>query len=729
MSISNFSLSHDPNAAFLAELEGKVGEFIKERVAAFAGMASAELQKANISLLFEVEEFRMQCMKEHFRDREAQSVVSPSVSFTPRLLPSKWYAKTVFAARELKGRLSKATNSYLASRKKSSVMLERATMLSLLNKSRRSSNFLNGERTTASGFEETKLKLANIAVSKGTDGAIVRNFGTSALKRLNEANEDNEEADNCSHDSISEVEKPEFIHGCDLDERMSDADVVSLESADSDGECVLDESSASLLCLSLALLKSGARELEFNSAQLFNAFAAISSGVHSGQNSDRLAGTGRLSLKLSTDHFRGEMPAMIFYAGSLLVHPIVHRMHNSYLVMPKTPGVPLPAPRNFSVKLDIQKAPSCKPEYQPNSSVVSVTPLDNATRKFSSRLTQKYVVLEQSTSQPTVHDVDSKPVKNSIDEVRIHFDVANTSNCAFEVSTTSFVPLVNLSLARFRGCLLLEPGMHFQMNQRFGFVISEIIKSSDSLRKAQILQALQSKDLYQVHCASHDLSRLPEFFALLQQTQPTSSPLAAEEAYRDFCLDQIARADDSDLVVISTVEYLPEYNVYKMCDSCVVFGYRSQGTALDQFFHSSSPKFPSFTFGHSLFNAARKTAGQCANLIFGFFAPYDISFGFDRVTQSYFLTYMQPSAFEGSVQVCSFHHAGFQCVSFGPSTPPITSSNIHKDEGIWVSLSKLTPTMEVQAAADPVRVPFESLLMIRDDVFLIGRKCFGVAHR
>lgn len=731
MSISNFSFSHDPNAAFLTELEDKVAKFIKERMVAFAGMTQAELQKAQVALLFEVEEFRMRCIQDHCRDRDAQSVLSPSISFMPNLLPSKWYKRTVFTAKDHRGRPLHAVNSDIANRKKSSVMLERATMLSILKKNRRSSNILNGEKTVVQEFEETRVKLINLSITKDNNSSLMKNLPESALKRLAEANEDNEDADNCSYDSLSEVNRPEIIHGYDIDELISNTDTISIESADSDfdGE-VTDDSASRLDCLVLSLLKTSTQELEFNSEALINICGvSSSSNINSETNVKKLAEKGMMSLKYKLDDVSGKIPAMIFYTGSLLSQPVLSKAKKSFLLTSKNKALCENLSRKLTLQLSFQNNSPQKQGDRSLESAVSIVSPNNQTCKFSFRMTKKHIILEQSTKEPKLAESLLKPLKNSIDEIYLHFDPAEKTHCKLEIKTASFSPFINLSLTRFQGNLLVEPGMHFQINQRVGFMVTDIIKSIDVARKAQILKAFQSKVSLTAHCANHDLSMLPEFFFNLTRGQEINSQISAEELYKQFCLNQLLTNDSSDFLVISMIEFMPQYNIYRMCETCIVFEYKAQGNEYDKYFYSNAQSFSHFTIGHSLVNVVKKFEDQYINAIFNFFAPYDIHFGFDTVTQSYFLTYLKPRELKAQVLIASFHHKDSLSVDFIGAISPLASNNVHKDEGIWVSLNKLTANLEVQSQATPVKVPFESMLMFRDEIYFLDRRHLGLAYK
>lgn len=608
-------------------------------------------------------------------------------------------------------------------------MLERATMLSLLKKNRRSSNILNGEKTVIHQFEETRLKLTNLDISKGGECSINKNLPESALNKLAETNEDNEDSDSRSHDSLSGVKQTQIIHDYDIDELVSDADTISIQSADSEFDCeVADDSNGRLDCLVLSLLKNSSQELEFNTEVLTNIGGASStSNINSEQSLKKLAEKGTVSLKYKIDDLSAKLPAMIFYSGSLLSQSILSGSKKHFLLTNKAETLNANHPKKFSLRLVFQNLPPHKQADQSAASTIAVIVPNSQECKFVSRIMKKHLVLERSINEPKLIEDCANWKKGNTDEVFFHFDPAEQNHCELESKTRKFSPFVNLSLARFQGNLLVEPGMHFQINQRIGFMIAEIIKPKDITRRAQILQTLKSKMSVSAHCANHDLSKLTEFFVDLTQGREMTDQISAENLYKQFCLQHMANNESSDFIVISIVEYLPQYNIYRMCESAIVFEYEGQRTQFDKYFHLGSTAFSHFTIGHSLFNTMKKFEGQYINSLFNFFAPYDICFGFSQTSNCYYMTYIKSHEQRTQSAISSICNDEYPNVDFHPAISPLTSSNAHKDEGIWVSLNKLTSTLEVDDYAKPAKIPYESLLMFRNEIYFLDRRPFSLA--
>ena len=323
---------------------------------------------------------------------------------------------------------------------------------------------------------------------------------------------------------------------------------------------------------------------------------------------------------------------------------------------------------------------------------------------------------------------EKKGTREPGEDIRIECD-PNFPDCfRMGIHSSDYGAYINLSQHRFNQRLLLEHGMLFMLNSRVGFYISEIGKEEEFKKREAVLKELVSRSSFDLYCHNIDPQQMPQLLDYLKHRDANSCQKPISVLYKEFCLKLLSTERLSDFIVLSFVEYYPEYNIFKVVRECLVFKYQVPSELSGaSWFQSSQGSFDEFNFGQKLFQSIRKTTKSKLCAITSFCAPYNLVIGLNDTVRRFYLSYDRSPLQQASY--CSLFDNNEAYIRQTPLIQNLNSGIILKEEGLWLCIRKFDLECDHSDPPRYVKVSFGSLIMILQNVFLVQRKHLAILNK
>ncbi len=741
MSISNFSVSLNPDALFLNSLEDRVAELVAERMGQLRTLSASDRHAAQIGVMFEVEQFRTRQIQEYCKSKQLKSLEVESETAGVTLPSQKWRMRPVFTA---KSKFNVTMPQGLFDRsngKKKSLFVNSTNPIgNIATPRKRNSSYLNPISCGTSMFPVIGEKEVSIPMTfsrKNHDGA--RHNATKTILPKEEATEEDLGENDLYNDSASEGSDCNADdEGYGMDEVDSLLESVSSEDSHSEEEMQEEDHGSVIDCLVLSLLKQKSNAITFDSTDVYNIFWAFSRYAEKKKTempSDIAQNTMLHSkkFKFDLDSLSDKVVSLIIYNGRFVKLKSSRSSRGPFFLnRDATEHHISELPQSFGVFFgDVVKTcdsnSDAKTLLKKTSTVIGTSA---ESFRIAPVVIQKDFIVQKVTSSALAEEQFSQLNRKFLaDGISLAYDHANHSSFSVSIESGNFGAYLNLSRSRFQQKMLLETGMLFLINERVGFYISEIVKGNETQKREKVVQDLATRSSFDAYCNNLGISQLPEFLAFLKASDNTLPEKTASVLYKEFCVNHLKNEHRSDFLVLSFVEYFPHYKVFKVLQDCLVFKYQTREVGLSAFFAPSLGCFGTLTFGQSLFHDLRLMAKSRLCSLTAFHSGYDITIDFNETVQRFCFHYPKLRTEAADFPYCSLFDESDAHVKFAIPENSFSSESLPQEEGLWVLLGKFDLFADSLGNSRSVKVPFGSLLMMNRNVYLIERRSFALRNK
>lgn len=696
MSISNFSQKRSPNEEFLQSLEKEINLQAITTIKSFDNLDGAELAKAKLKLAFDLEQLRLQrivkyCDSEEYRAFLRAERANPNIVCLDR----KWQNTTVF---EKKLIFKHASNSEIANKRKSEMVP--ASFKKFLQ-SRNSVQYNNNNAAIRKSICE-HLDLGKMTTSK-VIGLGLPLTGTKKSRDYS-AFPDNE------FESIESRPNPFGV------EHSSEEDLAnSMHSGSEESDVELETESPCGVPTDvpvLTIVKQNRFIVDFNGS-IIRCISNKFTGKPTGASFEK-SETHRFS-RLDSDG----MLSWLYYGGKAIK---LATIPNSAVTCASVPSE------------DIQKVA----QGQLGNSV-TIRNSENFFKDQNCGSFQKYNSLQGGNDRICYN---SHNFNNSLrcyaslgerectrlpgNKVTLAFNTPE--HFSVNVNEGQYGAFVNLPLDGFSQKLLLEEGMMFLINEKKGFGVQTIISGSESGRRGELLRTALADERFYMHCANLRQSALPGFIAQLKLVHPESQDpsidwnknSALNSAFKAFFIPLLMNSANP-IIVLSKVEYHQQYKLFQWKEKAIVFQIDLSGTVFEPFFQKVDCRYSDFDMGETLVKHQEEV--KIRNPVTTFFAPYDLHFSYHPEVERFSLSYPGKEVYEfcdlWDIAKCGLKWTGDWQGKAGAK--PLTQEKLIRNEGLWVGLTKMDFYEEGMSSKTPVNLPFGSVLMINQIVYLVSQ--------
>lgn len=696
MSISNFSQKRSPNEEFLQALEKEINLQAITTIKTFDNLDGADLAKAKLTLAFDLEQLRLQrimnyCDSEEYRSYLRTERANPNIVCLDR----KWQNTTVF---EKKLIFKHASNSEVGNKRKSEMV--HGSFKKYLQ-SRNSVQYGTNNTAIRKSICE-HLDLGKMTTSK-VIGLGLPLTGTKKSRDYS-AFPDNE------FESIESRPNPFGV------EHSSEEDLAnSIHSGSEESDVEYEVESPCGVPTNvpvLTIIKQNRFIVDFNGA-LIRCITNKFKGKPTGAAFEK-SETHRFS-RLDSDG----MLSWLFYGGKAI----------------RLASVPNSAITCASVPLeDIQKAT----EGQPNNNII-IRNSENFFKDQSYGSFQKYNSIQGANDRVCYnsHNFNNslrcyaslgerECIRSQGNKVTLGFN--NSEHLSVKIDEGQHGAFVNLPLDGFWQKLLLEEGMMFLINEKKGFGIQTIVAGSEAGRRAELLRTALTDERVYVHCSNLRQSCLPGFIEQLKLThQECQDPnidwtknSALNAAFKAFFIPLLAQTA-SPIIVLSKIEYHQQYKLFQWKEKAIVFQIDLSGTVYEPFFQKVDSRYNDFLMGETLVKHQEEV--KFRNPVSTFYAPYDLHFSYHPEVERFSISYPGKEIYEfcdlWDTSKCSLTWTGDWQGKAGAK--PLTQEKLIRNEGLWVGLAKMDFFEEGMSSKTPVNIPYGSVLMINQIVYLVSQ--------
>lgn len=694
MSISNFSQKRSPTEDFLKSLERDLNFTASQSLKAMDGLNVLELIEAKFKLAFDLEEVRINrirqfCDGEDYRHFHSNDPTTPFIA----CLAKKWQNTTVFDKKVV---LKRASNPDLLAKRKSEML---HAVFNPRPDPRKSLHVPAGKGEFRKSFFENvdvrKMKCSRVIGLGLTLTGTKKSRDYSAIQN-----------------EFESVESKPTLFGAD--DSSNDDFVNSVHSGDEESEdefLTEDKGEHVLVMPVLSIVKQNKVLMDLHGGKIKNVANYFSQPTQSYSllNSE----SHRLSLMdsncLVSWVFHQSQTVKTFRVSGtdqLLTQLDMSCPDTLYDILPNSVIV-----RNSE---DYFKDENCGSGHRFNS----IQGLSDRVC-FNSHNFNNSIRCYSSLPEPS---------RSSKKENRVLLSFPNTHHFNVSIEEGFYGAFVNLGVESFWQKLLIDNGMVFLTNEKKGLGVHQLISPSQTSQREDLIRSAMSSEGTYLHCANLKLASLSQFLEMLKQKRPENSSATVNFAknscanviFKQFFLPLLSKSV-SPIVVLSKIEFHQNYQLFQWKEKAIVFQIDFTGTDFEQFFESVSVNSLDFIVGETLFKSQGET--KYRNPVTSFLSPFDLLFSFHSEVDRFSVSYPR----KGPIEFCNlFDSQVSPLVWHGdwqgkPGSKPITQEDLIRQEGIWVSLSKTDFLEESLTSKEPVHLPYGTLLMINQIVYLVSQ--------
>lgn len=340
--------------------------------------------------------------------------------------------------------------------------------------------------------------------------------------------------------------------------------------------------------------------------------------------------------------------------------------------------------------------------------------LENANKK--SMETISFQKIEQIES-----DSDSETELNN--QLTLDFDDRDETHYKAFIDSGCYGSFINLDQNRFQDKLMLREGSFFLVNEKRGFYVSKVILPMENMKKKQFLNLHQSFNGIDFCPVNLDYSRLLEFYHHISNKTPDfSNEITTQEELNSFRIKLneffvgYIKINTLPLICLSMIEYVPDYKIFRTVKKSVLFEFACDS---GDFFKEIGKDSFSFDFGHSFYTNMKNHKMQHLNSISGFNCPYNLNLSFKQQINGFCLSYLQHSG-NDTAFTDPFSDNKERQLRF------TSSEEDGVKEGLWMNIAKYDELREgFRNLNSPVHLPYNSHLLFHRNVFLINKMNMG----